>query len=100
MCVSFLFILTILLPNIHTFSSYRNPQDVSTASSYGCECSPNGHGGWGYASAHSEKDDTLVTLGFVMGAIGFLTVAAAAFGALYLALEQAGKRSFDILLPG
>ena len=79
MCVIFLVIT--FIPIIMSFSSYRPPaqypnEDLNGASAYGSGC------GCGYGSGQSSPDtDYIVLTSLVLGAVGWLAVAAAVFAA-------------------
>merc|ERR1712105_416829 len=89
--VSF-FIMTISTTS--SFSSYRPAaqypaEDLNLASSYGSGC------GCGYGKVDSPDQDYIVITALVLGAVGWLAVAAAAFAALFLQLQNGNRRSLQ-----
>ena len=83
-------IIIIIIPTTSSFSSYRPPaqypaEDLNPASSYGSGC------GCGYGKVQgSYEPDYIVITSLVLGAVGWLAVAAAAFAALFLQLQGGG----------
>ena len=86
----------IIIPDANSFSSYRptgqqylQNEDLNAASSYGCECCTGAYSSKQYSSSFFSPDGGyIMTTALVLGGIGWLAVAAAAFGALFLVLEE------------
>ena len=92
---SVIYTLVITITSTTSFSSYRPPahqypaEELSSSSSYGagCDCCYPQH----YSSPDHDQDYIVLTA-LVLGAVGWLAVAAAAFAALFLALQPPVRR--------